>query len=157
MGYLLRRKEVGRACHGKRFCHTIRIRCLPVTSSPLKQLGLRQFTFCFSSSSKQDRVHFAGCTAQPDSAWITQQARQIVWALEDREPSLKYLIHDRDTKFSASFDTVFAAEGIDSILTPYQAPNANAFAERWIRSAREECLDQLLIFNEAHLWRVLEE
>ena len=70
---------------------------------------------------------------------------------------MKYLIHDRDTKFSASFDTVFVSEGIDSILTPFQAPIANAFAERWIRSVREECLDQLLILNEAHLRNVLEE
>ena len=74
------------------------------------------------------RVHLAGCTTKPDSAWVTQQARQMVWTLEAREPSIRYLIHDRDTKFSASFDTVFKTEGIEIILTPYQAPNANAFA-----------------------------
>lgn len=78
------------------------------------------------------RVHFAGCTVHPDSASITQQARQMVWTLENREPSIRYLIHDRDTKFSTSFDTVFESEAIDIILTPYQTPNANAFAERWI-------------------------
>ena len=101
------------------------------------------------------RVYIAGCTAHPDSAWVTQQARQMAWTFEERDPSLKYLIHDRDTKFSASFDTVFTAEGIKRMLTPYQAPNANAFAERWIRSVREECLDHLLILNEAHLRHVL--
>ena len=76
------------------------------------------------------RVHFAGCTVHPDSAWVTQQARQLAWTLEEQESLMKYLIHDRDTKFSVSFDTVFASEGIEIILTPYQAPNANAFAER---------------------------
>lgn len=81
----------------------------------------------------------------------------MVWSFEDRKPSIKSLIHDRDKKFSASFDTVFKSEGIESILTPYQTPNANAFTERWIRSVREECLDHVLILNEAHLQRVLEE
>ena len=103
------------------------------------------------------RVHVAGCTAQPDSDWVTQQARQIMWRLEPRTASIRYLIHDRDGKFSAAFDTVFASEGIVIILTPYQAPNANAYAERWIRSVREECLDQLLILNETHLRQVKEE
>ena len=70
---------------------------------------------------------------------------------------LRFLIHDRDTKFSASFDTVFMSEKIDIILTPYQAPNANAYAERWVRTAREECLDKLIILNQQHLQRVMRE
>ena len=106
---------------------------------------------------KTRRIYFVGCTTHPGSAWVTQQARQLLWSLEDREPSIKYLIHDRDTKFSPSFDIVFASERIEHILTPYQAPNANAFAERWVRSVREECLDHLLILNETHLRQVLEE
>src|SRR5204863_3243135 len=69
----------------------------------------------------------------------------------------QYLIHDRDTKFTGSFDAVFESEGIAIVLTPPQAPNANAFAERWIRSVREECLDQLLIFSQRSLHRVLTE
>jgi putative transposase len=102
------------------------------------------------------RVHLAGCTSQPTSAWVTQQARQLTWELHDTtQPSKLYLIHDRDTKFTASFDTVFVSEGITIVLMPPQAPNANAFAERWIRSVREECLDHLLIFNERALYRVL--
>jgi putative transposase len=103
------------------------------------------------------RVHFAGCTAHPDNAWITQQARQMVWELEDRNPAIRFLIRDNDTKFSQAFDTVIRAEGIDVIPTPYRAPNANAYAERWIRSVREECLDKLLIINQAHLRRVMRE
>jgi putative transposase len=103
------------------------------------------------------RVHFAGCTAHPNKAWVTQQARQVMWELEDREPAIRFLIRDNDKKFAQAFDTVFRSEDIDIIRTPYRAPNANAFAERWIRSAREECLDKLLIFNQAHLRRVMRE
>jgi putative transposase len=103
------------------------------------------------------RVHFAGCTAHPNNAWVTQQARQVMWALEDREPSIRFLIRDNDKKFTEAFDTVFRAEGSVVIRTPYRAPNANAYAERWIRSAREECLDKLLIIHQAHLRRVMGE
>jgi putative transposase len=103
------------------------------------------------------RVHFAGCTAHPDNAWITQQARQLMWELEDREPGIRFLIRDNDKKFTQAFDTVFRSEGIDVIPTPYRAPNANAFVERWIRSVREECLDKLLIINQTHLRRVMRE
>ncbi len=103
------------------------------------------------------RVHFAGCTAHPDNAWVTQQARQVLWELEDRELPMRFLIHDNDTSFTQAFDTVFRAEGIDVIHTPCRAPNANAFAERWIRSVREECLDKVLIINQAHLRQVMRE
>jgi putative transposase len=102
------------------------------------------------------RVHLAGCTANPDAAWVTQQARQFAWHLQDGNPAvIKFLIHDRDSKFAAGFDTVFASEGIAVIKTPVQAPNANAYAERVIRSVRAECLDHLLILNQAHLTFVL--
>ncbi len=70
---------------------------------------------------------------------------------------MRILIHDRDTKFAGSFEAVFATEGIETVLTPYRAPNANAIAERWVRSVRTECLDQLLIANETNLRRVLRE
>jgi len=70
---------------------------------------------------------------------------------------MRYLIHDHDSKFTHSFDTVFEADGIEIVNIPYQAPNANAIAERWVRSVREECLDKVIIFNERHLRRVLHE
>lgn len=103
------------------------------------------------------QVYFAGCTDHPTKAWVTQQARQIVWQLEDRETPIRFLIHDRDTKFTQSFDTVFRSEKVKIIRTPYRAPNANAFAERWVRTVREECLDKLIIINQQHLRRVMLE
>ena len=103
------------------------------------------------------RVHFAGCTPHPSSAWVNQQARQVVWDLEGRTPRLHFLIHDNDSKFTEIFDTIFVAEQAHVIHTPVRVSNANAFAERWIRTVRNECLDRLLIFKEAHLRRVLRE
>jgi len=126
----------------------------------VETLRLRTVYILFFIELGTRRVHFAGCTAHPDQAWVTQQARQLTWKLQDRPPDVKpmrFLIHDRDTKFTRSFDRIFLSEGIEIVLTPYRAPKANAFAERWIRSLREECLDHLLILNERHLRRVLIE
>jgi hypothetical protein len=102
------------------------------------------------------RVHLAGTTTNPDSAWTAQQARQFVWEL-DESREFHFLIRDRDSKFTDAFDHVFESEGMHVIPTPIRAPNANAYAERWIRSVRQECLDHILIINEAHLQRVLKE
>ena len=101
------------------------------------------------------RVFLAGCTAHPTAAWVTQQARQLAWNMQEAGTSPRFLIHDRDAKFPPAFDTVFAAEGVAVVRTPYRAPTANAHAERWVRSVRAECLDHLLIVNEAHLRRLL--
>lgn len=103
------------------------------------------------------RIHVGACTAKPTAAWVTQQARQLVWKLQEEGSAMRFLLHDRDTKFPAAFDAVFASESIKVILTPYRAPNANAYAERWVRSVREECLDPLLIINERHLEHVPRE
>ena len=103
------------------------------------------------------RVPLAGCTASPDNAWVTQQARQLVWQLEETTTPMRFLIHDRDGKFTTHFDQVFVSEGIKMVRTPFRAPKANASAERWVRSVRHECLDPLLIVNQRHLNRVLKE
>jgi putative transposase len=81
----------------------------------------------------------------------------VTWTLHDTHKQMHFLIRDRDAKFPASFDNVFASEAIRVVRTPYQTPIANAFAERWVRSVREEYLDKLLIVNQAHLHRVLVE
>ncbi len=101
------------------------------------------------------RVQLAGCTANPTHTWVTQQARQLSWQIQDGSLPMRFLIHDRDAKFPPSFDTVFRSEDVEIIRTPAQAPSANAYAERWIRSVREECLDKILILGERHLYRVL--
>jgi putative transposase len=101
------------------------------------------------------RVHLAGSTANPTGAWVAQQARNL--ALEATLIPFRFLIRDRDSKFTAAFDTVFASEGIQIIQTPIRTPVANAYAERFVRTVRTECFDWLLIRNECHLQRVLRE
>jgi putative transposase len=101
------------------------------------------------------RVHLAGCTTNPDGAWVVQQARNFTFHTDGREEPLLYLIHDRDAKFCSAFDEVFSTEGFQVIRTPFRAPRANACCERWIRTVRTECLDWLLIFSRRHLERVL--
>jgi putative transposase len=101
------------------------------------------------------RVHVAGCTPNPNDAWMTQQARNLVMLLDDRALPVRFLIRDRDAKFSARFDDVLRTEGVEIIRTPIRSPKANAVAERWVKSVRTECLDWLLITGRRHLNDVL--
>ena len=86
---------------------------------------------------------------------MTQQARNLVVDLSEQGKPLRFVVHDRDAKFTAVFDEVFGTGGVRVIKTPVRAPNANAHAERWVRTVREECLDWLLILSRRHLERVL--
>jgi putative transposase len=95
------------------------------------------------------RVHVAGCTANPDGSWVAQQARQLAWSLPERATPARFLIHDRDSKFTRGFDEVFRSEGVEVI--PFGAPKANAFAERWVGTVRRDCLDRLLISRRGQL------
>ena len=103
------------------------------------------------------RVHLAGITSHPTDAWVTQQARNLLMNLGDRADRFRFLIRDRDSKFTAAFDAVFASADIRIIRTPIRAPRANAIAERFIGTLRRECLDHLLIAGPRHHDIVLRE
>ena len=118
---------------------------------------LRRFYVLFFIELGTRRVHLAGVTENPSGTWTTQQARNLMIDSCGRERPVRFLIHDRDAKFSAAFDEVFRTEGIRVIRTPITAPNANAHAERFVRTLREECLDWLLILGWRHLERALRE
>jgi putative transposase len=101
------------------------------------------------------QVVVAGVTANPDSAWVTQQARNVAMDLQDREATIEFLLRDHDTKFCRSFDEVFCSEGAEVLRTPIRAPKANAHAERWVQTVRAECLDWTLVLGRRHMLRLL--
>jgi putative transposase len=96
------------------------------------------------------RVHVAGITTNPDGRWVTQQARNLLMQLDEEGVWSRFLVRDRDSKFTRDFDEVFRAEGIRVIKAPVRAPKARAHAERWVGSVRRECLDRLLILGRRH-------
>lgn len=122
----------------------------------VESLFLKTYYVLFFLEIGTRRVHLAGVTANPDGHWLAQQARQYIWAIEEREETFCSLIHDNDRKLTSAFDTVFQSKQISVIHTPLEAPNANPFAERWVRSVRQEMLDHVLVLNEAHLRRILQ-
>jgi putative transposase len=119
----------------------------------VESVFLRRYYALFFIAHGSRRVWLAGCTANPTGAWVTQQARNL--RLDFSEQGVRFLIRDRDSKYSGPFDEVFRSEGTRIVKTPVRAPKANAIAERFVRTVRAECLDWLLILNRRHREGVL--
>jgi transposase InsO family protein len=119
----------------------------------VESVFLRRYYALFFIVHGSRRVWLAGCTANPSGAWVTQQARNL--GLDFSEQGVRFLIRDRDSKYSRPSDEVFRSEGIRVVKSPVRAPKANAIAERFVRTVRAECLDWLLILNRRHLEHVL--
>ncbi len=115
---------------------------------------LQRIYVLFFISLATRRIEYVGCTPDPDGGWVAQQARNLIMRFGEEQP-FRFLVHDRDTKFCHAFDEIFRTEGIRVIRTPVQAPNANAHAERWVRTLRADCLDRILILGRRHLEHVL--
>jgi putative transposase len=118
---------------------------------------LRRYYVLFVVEIERRVVHLLGVTANPNGPWVTQVARNFVADLEEAGRSFRFLLRDRDTKFTAHFDAVLASIGIEAVKTPVRSPRANAFAERWVRTVRQDCLDHLLVFWRRHLESILGE
>ena len=118
---------------------------------------LRRYYVLFVIEAQSRVVHVLGATTNPNGPWVTQVARNFAAALEEAGRRFRFLIRDRDTKFTVSFDEVFASIGVETMRTPVRSPRANAIAERWVRTVREECLDHLLVVSRRHLESVLDE
>jgi putative transposase len=118
---------------------------------------LKRLYVLFVIEAATRRVHVLGVTVHPVGEWVAQQARNLLMGLDDRVGRFRSLVRDRDTKFTAAFDAVFAAEGIQVLRTPVRAPRAIAYAERWIGTVRREVLNRMLIFGGRQLRSVLAE
>jgi transposase InsO family protein len=128
---------------------------LAVDFFTVETIALRRLYVLFFIELDSRRVHLAGATTRPNGKWMVQQARNLAWTLSERATPVRFLIRDRDSKFTGAFDEIFKSEGIRVIRTPVRAPRANAYAERWVGTIRRECLDWILIRGSRHLEHVL--
>lgn len=117
---------------------------------------LQRFHVLFFIEHHTRRVHLAGITKNPTGPWTTQAARNLLMRLGGKH-GFRHLVRDRGGQFTSSFDTVFGGAGIAAIRTPARAPQANAFAEQWVRALRHELLDRTMMWNERQLRRLLED
>jgi putative transposase len=116
---------------------------------------LRRLYVLFFIEIDTRRVYVSGVTANPVGAWVVQQARNLTMVMTDLAQGIRFLVRDRDAKFTSGFDEVFQSEQIQIIRTPFRAPRANAFAERFVGTVRRECLDRMLIFHRRQLQTIL--
>src|SRR5437870_13170987 len=119
--------------------------------------GLVTYYVLFFMHLGSRQVHVAGVTPHPNEAWMVQVARNVTMEAWGFLSPGRYLIHDRDTKFCAAFQQLIDDAGVERVVLPPRSPNLNAYAERWIRSVKEECLSRLILFGEASLWHALQE
>jgi hypothetical protein len=146
-----------RSCNWREFLRQQAASIIECDFFTVDTVWLRRFYVFFFIELERRRVHIAGITAHPNGAWVTQQARTILASLREEGKRPRILIRDRDVKLTNAFDTFLRSEGITVIRTPIAAPRTKAHAERWVASARRECLDRILIVSRRHLERVLYE
>ncbi|HZM78749.1 MAG TPA: hypothetical protein VFC19_23730 [Candidatus Limnocylindrales bacterium] len=120
-----------------------------------RRTGLAAAAVGLFSELDSRRVHLGEVTANPDGGWVTQQARNLLLVLDERGRQVRFLLRDHDARFTRSFNDLFRSQDADILVTPVRAPQANAYAERWVRTVRTECLDWLLIVGRGHLEQVL--
>jgi putative transposase len=139
----------------REFVRAHRQSLLAVDFFTVETIWLQRLYVLFFIELGSRRVHLAGCTPNPSAAWVIH-ARQLTWTVAERSEPLRFLIRDRDQKFTDGFDKVFRSDGIEVVWTPARAPQANGVAERFVRAVRTECRDRLLVLNQPHLERILE-
>lgn len=139
----------------REFVRTHRHSLSAVDFFTVETLWLQRLYVLFFIELGSRRVHLAGCTSHPGAPWVMPRAREMTWTFADRSERLRFLIRDRDQKFTAAFDEVFRSDGIEIVRTPFRTPQANGVAERFVRTVRSECLDWLLVLNERHVEGVL--